>query len=266
MKTINYHLLSILFCLLTVSVFADSLPIEVTGDYFIRLPRSSRYIRNPLSTIPENAIVSINENNNASESFLLLDGHRIKLFPGAVFKISKGSFSPLVGRFEFTSDETASNTINIVANNCNAGYSYGHFLIEVTPDNGVFFALKNKGLAWVKDVSRKVFELRQGQQVQVPLFGPSVLKSRVEAFWGKDPSSFGHLGEIGQETAYGIVGKDSFYSKSKRNSREKLEADNEDGKIESSANEEEIEEDEEDEEDDDVSDSDEIEKDKIDKD
>ena len=223
MKSINCHLLSILFCFFTINnLFAASLPINITGDYYIRLSWSSRYIRNPLSTIPDNSIISIAD-NNASESFLLLDGHQIKLFPGAVFKISKGSFCPLVGRFEFSSDETASNSISIIANNCNAGYGYGHFLIEVTPDNGVFFALKNKGLAWVKDVSRKVFELRQGQQVQVPLYGPSVLKNRVEAFWGKDPSSFGHLGEIGQETAYGIVGKDSFYSKSKKSKKDSIE-------------------------------------------
>ena len=134
----------------------------------------------------------------------------------------------------FNSDENATNSISIVANNCNAGYSYGNFLIEVTPDNGVFFALKNKGSAWVKDVNRKVFELKQGQQIQVPLFGSSVLRNHVEAFWGKEPSSFGHLGEVGQETAYGIVGKDSSTTNKTKIEQEDSELDNDEEENEES--------------------------------
>ncbi len=209
----NLFLLIILFSFVLVlnTGFATSLPLEIEGDYSIRLPNSGKYIRNYLGKLPDNIIISVpNNNKKASDSIAIIDGHRIKLFQGASFKISKGSFIPLLGRFEFNSDETATNSISIVANNCNAGYFYGNFFIEVTPDNGVFFALKNKGNAWVKDINRKVFELKQGQQVQVPLFGSSVLRNHVEAFWGKEPSSFGHLGEVGQETAYGIVGKESL--------------------------------------------------------
>ncbi len=223
MKANNCFFITILFCCFANIIFGASLPIDIIGDYYIRPSGSSRYIRNPLPTIPDRAIISIPDNDNASDSFLLLDGHKIKLYPGAVFKIQNSSFFPLVGRFEFSSDETATNSISIIANNCNSGYSFGHFLIEVTPDNGVFFALKNNGRAWVKDISRKVFELKQGQQVQIPLYGPSVLKSRVEAFWGKDPSSFGRLGEVGQETAYGIVGKDSSIYKRKERKKDRVE-------------------------------------------
>lgn len=207
-----------LFLFFTKSLFASSvsLPIDINGYYLIRLPGSSKYIQNTLTKLPDNIIFSIPDINNASNTSFTLDGHLVKAYPGTVFKISKSSFIPLSGRFEFTSDETATNSINIIANNCNAGYSYGHFLIEATPDNGIFFAMKNNGSAWIKDHHRKVFELKSGQQLQVPLFGESILRNRVEAFWGKEPSSFGNLGEIGQETAYGIVGKDSTSYRSKK--------------------------------------------------
>ena len=217
-------------------LFGASLPLSIEGNHLIRLPGSSKYIEDKLTTVPDNIIIFVPEANNASNSILNLDGHSIKLYPGSVFKISKGFFMPMSGRFEFTSDETATNSINIIANNCNAGYSYGHFLIEATPDNGIFFAMKNNGSAWIKDLSRKVFELKQGQQVQVPLYGNSVIRSRVESFWGKEPSSFGNLGEVGQETAYGIVGKESalqkasrslFEKKAKEEESEKISSDNE---------------------------------------
>ncbi len=221
-----------LFLCITKSLFASSisLPININGYYLIRLPGSSKYIQNTLSKLPDNIIFSIPDINNASNTSFMLDGHLVKAYPGTVFKISKSSFIPLSGRFEFSSDETATNSINIIANNCNAGYSYGHFLIEATPDNGIFFAMKNRGSAWVKDHYRKVFELKSGQQLQVPLFGESILRNRVEAFWGKDPSSFGNLGEIGQETAYGIVGKDtpSYKTKALSNKKKKQIDDNND--------------------------------------
>lgn len=234
-----YKIISfIVFCILTINnqLLSASLPMSIEGNYLIRLPGSSRYIKNNLTSFPENCIFSVPEkDNNASFSMLILDGHNIKLYPGTVFKVSKGSFYPMSGRFEFSSDENATNSLSIVANNCNAGYNYGHFLIEVTPDNGVFFALKNNGSVWVKDVYRKVFELKQGQQVQVPLFGETRFKSRVEAFWGKSPSSFGHLGEVGQETAYGIVGKELTITKTSKSSKDK-QADEDDSEEDSSEN------------------------------
>ena len=228
MKTKNSLLILSLFIIFAIQpICSASLPLEIEGDYLIRLPGSSRAVHNKHNVFPNNAIYSIPNEENASDTILLLDGHRIKLFPGASFKITKGLLIPLVGRFEFSSSDNATNSINIAANNCNAAYTYGHFLIEATPDNGIFFAMKSKGSAWVKDISRNVFELRQGQQIQVPLYGQTVLKSHVESFWGKKPSSFGHLGEVGQETAYGIAGTGSGYTSNSKNSSDKSEIDTE---------------------------------------
>ena len=228
MKTKDSPLILALFIAWAVqNLYSASLPLEIEGDYLIRLPGSSRAVRNKYKVFPDNAIYSIPSEEKASDTILLLDGHRIKLFPGASFKISKGLLIPLVGRFEFSSSDNATSSINIAANNCNAAYSFGHFFIEATPDNGVFFAMKSKGSAWVKDISRKVFELRQGQQIQVPLYGQTVLKSHVESFWGKKPSSFGHLGEVGQETAYGIAGTGSGYTSNSNKSSENSEKDTE---------------------------------------
>ena len=204
---LNKVLFALMLLLIASKLFSASLPIEIDGDYQIRLPDSGRYVSDKSGKFPDNVIITIPNKNIASTTFLILDGHKVRLYSGASFKISKGSFIPLIGRFEFSSDDEDLNTINIIANNCNAAYTFGHFLIEVTPDNGVFFAMKSKGSAWVKDVYRKVYELKPGQQVQVPLYGSSVSRNHVESFWGKNPSSFGNLGEVGQETAYGIVGK-----------------------------------------------------------
>ena len=227
MKDFKLYIYLLVLILLPYSdLFAStSLPLEINGNYFIRLPKTSKYTNPTLKKYPDNTIYSIPDINNASNSTILLDGHEIKVFPGSVFKISKGFFVPLAGRYEFASDETATNSINIIVNNCNAGYSFGHFIIEATPDNGVFFALKSSGRAWVKDSFRKVFELRQGQQVHVPLFGASVLRNRVESFWGKEPSSFGNLGEVGRETAYGIVGNDSTFNNYLKSTKKDLTKD-----------------------------------------
>lgn len=220
-KNKSFVLLLLFFYLLNSHLLAASLPLSIQGEYLIRLPNSSKYIRNSLKEFPDNIIINVPNSNKSTNSVLTLDGHVIKLYPGVVFKISKGYLYPLLGRFEFDSDDNDNNSINIITNNCNASYNYGHFFIEVTPDNGVFFSLKNKGSAWVKDSSRKVFELKQGQQIQVPLFGESVVKNRVESFWGKTPSSYGNLGEMGQETAYGIVGKDNSFTPSNQIKEEK---------------------------------------------
>ena len=219
MKTCKLLFFLLLFCL-PLKLLAANLSVEIIGDFLLRVPGSSSYIKSELKSFPEDSIFSIPDLENASSSTLIIDGQNIKLFPGTVFKVTKDYLLPLAGRFEFNNEDSEANTINVVANNCNAGYVYGHFLIEVTPDNGVFFALKNKGNAWVKDISRKVYVLKQGQQLQVPLFGNTVLKRSVDYFWGKAPSSFKHLGEVGQETAYGILGNNSSFINSLKSSLE----------------------------------------------
>ena len=217
---IKVFVVLVFFICSCVPLVSASLSVDIVGDYFIRLPHSSRYVRNTLSNLPDDVIFCIPEIENATSTTAIVDGHSVKLYPGASFRVSKASFIPLTGRFEFSTLETAGKSISIVANNCNAGYFCGHFLLEATPDNGVFFAMKDKGRAWVKDISRNVFELKAGQQVHIPKFGNGVFKNRLDAFWGKAPSSFKHLGEVGQETAYGLVGS-NMPSKVESKSEEK---------------------------------------------
>lgn len=212
MKTSNSLGLVILTLLLVFcrNVSAAVQPLTIQGKYFIRLPDSSRFSENPVDErIPDGSIVSIPKVRNASTSILLLNGHKVVLYPGATFKWRKTVLTPLSGRFEFSSEEGSGfDSVNIATKNCNAGYKYGRFLIEATPDNGVFFAMRNSGSAWIKDIYRNVFELKAGQQIHIPLFGQAVSKNRLEAFWGKESSSFANLGEVGQEASYGIVGQD----------------------------------------------------------
>lgn len=210
MKLLDFKIILLSAVLLssTGNMQAASLPITLEGEHMIRLSGSSRYIKDTFDKLPDNVIVCIPDIENASSTSAIIAGHRINLYPGVTFKISKGAFIPLTGRFEFSPDNTAASSISIVAHNCNAGYYSGHFLIEATPDNGTFFALKDNGTVWIKDIARNIFELKSGQQVHVPMFGKAVFKPRLEAFWGKEPSSFNSLGEVGQEIAYGIVGTD----------------------------------------------------------
>lgn len=224
MKIINYGFLFLVsfFVLLSYwEVSAASIPLSIEGEYLIRFPGSSSYTKDNTSDFPENAIISIPDKKYSEPVNSVLDGCSLKLYPGVSFRISKGYFLPLTGRFEFISNAIATKSINIIGSNYNAGYMNGHFLIEVTPDNGVFFALKDKGIAWVKDSARKVFSLKNGQQVHIPMFGAGVIKNRLESFWGKAPSSYGALGEVGQETAYGIVGFDLSNNKVKNEKEQK---------------------------------------------
>mgnify|MGYP003289959125 CR=1 FL=1 len=190
-------------CILN-SLFAEY-SVSIEGNHLIRLPGSSRYREDNFERFPNNSIISVPDERNASSSYLLLNEHRIQLYPGCVCKISDATLIPLSGRFEFDSDATATTSVFIATDRCNASYSSGNFFIEATPDNGVFFALKDNGKIWIKDSYRQVFEMRSGQQIHIPLFGTSVLKNHMEGFWNREPSGFDNLGEAGQEGAYGIV-------------------------------------------------------------
>jgi hypothetical protein len=69
-------------------------------------------------------------------------------------------------------------------------YNSGRLLLEVTPDDGTFIALRNKGDAFVKALNRQIFDLAAGQEVYFPLFGEAKLKKRLSGFWSDPPTGF----------------------------------------------------------------------------
>ena len=120
MKT-NNSLLFLFFIFLFAgqNLFSAPFSLDIEGEYLIRFPGSSKAVHNHSNLFPDNAIYSVPNEEKASDTILLLDGHRIKLHPGASFKVSKGLFIPLVGRFEFSTKDNEADSVNIVANNCN---------------------------------------------------------------------------------------------------------------------------------------------------
>lgn len=233
--------LLIIFCLTlfsnVVSTAFASTTAHVEGAHKIRLAGTARYISKELDSIPNNSIVMIPDTRNASPSTLIFETHSIKVFPGAVFKIIGKILQPLSGRFEFNTD-VASGSLSIYTERCNIGYRKGNFLIESTPDNGVFFALKNNGDVWLKDSYRKVYEMVSSQQIHIPVFGETVVKNRLEGFWYDEPAGFDDTGDAGVEIGYGIAGTgttkyDANKSESEKDksedSEKELSEDSEDG-------------------------------------
>ncbi len=216
--------LLIFFCLTLFSgvvytAFAST-TAHVEGAHKIRLAGTARYISKELDNIPNNSIVMIPDTRNASPSTLIFETHSIKVFPGAVFKIVGKILQPLSGRFEFNTD-VASGSLSIYTERCNIGYRKGNFLIEATPDNGVFFALKNNGDVWLKDSYRKVYEMVSSQQIHIPVFGETVVKNRLEGFWYDEPAGFDDTGDAGIEIGYGIAGTGTTKSDDNKSESEK---------------------------------------------
>lgn len=125
----------------------------------------------------------------ATETRVVCGSHTISFFPGATVKILADGLQPLSGRIEIISEEALEPLI-LRAGKFYGEVSDGHLLLEVTPDNGTYIAMRNTGKAWFKDHARKIYELENGRELHFPLFGPTVEMPVLSGFWSDQPSSF----------------------------------------------------------------------------
>ncbi len=190
-----------LMVLLTVKcLFAtdDSLlsRIKVNGTFFCRTPDRVPFMRYIAGeTLTAGSILTVRssvENPAATDSAVLLGSHTITFYPGASIRLLDNGIMPLSGRLAIISTEAA-EAINIFAARFSGAMLDGCLLIEITPDDGAYVAMKSAGSAWFKDRERKVFELNNARQLHFPLFGKTLEQNSPGGFWSLPPSSFAAL-------------------------------------------------------------------------
>lgn len=177
--------------------------VELPENVYLRVPGQTEFsLYKSGDTICPNSLITVKplaKDSLATDAAILIGSHSLTLLPGSTLRILADGIYPLLGRFEINS-ETASEPLMIVSRRFTGGYGSGKLLIEATPDNGVFVAMRNKGDAWFKDSYRKIFQLQAGQQLHFPLFGETLQKEGLDGFWAFQPAGFGllrpHAGDL----------------------------------------------------------------------
>ncbi len=172
--------------------------LTLTPGFYLRPPGSVGFrLFEDGQTIESGSILTVKSSFNlplATETKILCGSHTISFFPGATVKILADGLQPLSGRIEIIS-EAALEPLAIRTGKFAGEISEGHLLLEVTPDNGTYVAMRSSGVAWFKDQSRKIFELENGRELHFPLFGPAVEMPVLSGFWSDNPSSFSAAGK-----------------------------------------------------------------------
>jgi hypothetical protein len=173
--------------------------VLVEGNIFLRMPGALEYDWFPSDTkIPEYTLGYVmpdTSNPLATDSYIVLGHHKVYVYPSATFRLSKCGIIPLSGRFEFVTEETAQDPkpITIETRKSRGEYTYGNLLIEVTPDSGIFIAMRGVGQAWFKDHFLQTHILQENNEIYYPLYGKTSVAKRLGTLWQKPPQSFGNL-------------------------------------------------------------------------
>lgn len=171
---------------------------QIEGNIFLRMPGALEYDWFPSETkIPEHTLGYVMpdaSNPLATDSYILLGSHKILVYPSATFRLTKKGIIALSGRFEFiTEEEDKSRPIVIETRKCQGEYCFGNLLMEVTPDSGIFIAMRGVGQAWFKDHFLQTHILKDNQEIYHPLYGRTTATKRIGTLWQKPPQSFGNL-------------------------------------------------------------------------
>ena len=159
-----------------------------SGTAFIPIPPDGK-------TPPAGSLLTVRssfENPVATNSELLVGSHTVTFYPGATVRLLENGLYPISGRLTIMS-QPASEPLNLLAQRFSGAILSGNLLIEVTPDEGTYIAMKKKGSAWFKDRARKIFELKNTGQLHFPLFGETVDQPELSGLWSLPPSSFAQL-------------------------------------------------------------------------
>lgn len=163
-----------------------------SGPCYFRLPGFHSFVfQNGADSIPEGTLVTVRpdvQNPVASESRLMVGSYTVTLLPGATFKAMRRGFVPLSGRFMFEGE--GNEALIFTTRSFELHYKHGRLLLEITPDDGTFIALRNKGDVFVKALNRQIYDLAAGNELYFPLFGAAKLKKRMSGFWDDPPTGF----------------------------------------------------------------------------
>ncbi len=174
-----------------MAVDPAALPAFVGPCYF-RLPGFRNFVlQHDFSQILPDTLATVRpdvENPMATETRLLVGSYTVTMLPGASLKVAAKGFVPLAGRFVFEGE--GNEPLVFIGRKYELYYRGGALLLEVTPDEGTFIALRNKGDVFVKGLNRSIYDLEPGQEVHFPLFGDAKLKKRLSGFWNDPPTGF----------------------------------------------------------------------------
>lgn len=166
--------------------------VSFVGPCYFRLPGFRSFVLQydyagaPLDTLA--AVRPDVQNPLATDSKMLVGSYTVTMLPGASLKLSARGFVPLAGRFVIAGE--GDKPLVFVSRFYELYYRSGLLLLEVTPDDGTYIVLRNKGDVFVKGLNRSIFDLAAGQEVHFPLFGQARLKNRMSGFWNDPPTGF----------------------------------------------------------------------------
>jgi len=162
------------------------------GPFYFRLPGFRSFVlQQNFSGVPSGSLATVRpdvQNPLATDSKMLIGSYTVTMLPGASIKISDRGFVPLAGRFIISGE--GDEPLMFISRAYELHYKSGRLLLEVTPDDGTFIALRNKGDAFVKSLNRSIYDLEAGQEIHFPLFGEARLKKRISGFWSDPPTGF----------------------------------------------------------------------------
>ena len=111
----------------------------------------------------------------------------IILYPGALLNVDSGKLRLLGGRIQVKSEEPLQEPIKFVDSRFVIQFYQGEMLFEMTPLRHAWLAMIKTGEGWLKDRSRRVVVLQPGTEIEIPLFGETVVKERIGSRWQKAP-------------------------------------------------------------------------------
>ncbi len=170
--------------------------VTIEGNIFLRMPGALEYDWFPSNTkIPEHTLGYVAPDSNnplATDSYITIGSHSIIVYPSATFRLAKTGIIPLSGRFEFNSQE-GKQFITINTRKAVGEYRSGNLLIEVTPESGIFIAMRGKGDAWFKDNFLTIHEFKNDAEICCPPYAKTIVSRRVSSIWNNPPQTFGNL-------------------------------------------------------------------------
>ncbi len=134
-----------------------------------------------LSTAPDTLFPLATDSSIQNASFSII------LFPGTLLKVDRRTLRLLGGRIQIKSDEPLQEPLEFVHSRFVIQFYQGEMLFEVTPLQHAWLAMLKTGEGWLKDLSRRVVVLKPGTEIEVPLFGETVVKERISSRWQSAP-------------------------------------------------------------------------------
>ncbi|GEM_PF-5979835 len=188
-KIVQSFLLSIF--IFSYSVTLAQANIVASGSFFFKpLKMRSFELLASESILPGLGTISVLPDTIfplATSSRLIIGSTSITLYPGAMLKINAGLFQPLSGRFLINNENEASDHVAFGNRRFMARFYTGEYLLEITPRNTVWIAMRKSGEGWVKDFERRIIEFQPGTEVEIPPFSSTVVKETISSRWEKAP-------------------------------------------------------------------------------